>query len=112
MDVHSVLGSGFLEAVYQEALGIEFESRSIPFIEFPQLKINFKGHILKKKYVPDFLCYDEIILEIKAINKCGPNEEAQIINSLNASKKTVGVLINFGEQSLYWKRYVNTKNIN
>ena len=112
MEVHRVLGSGFLEAVYQEALAIEFKLRGIPFVEFLNIKIDFKGHILKKKYVPDFLCYEKIVVEIKAIRQCGHNEEAQIINALNASKKTVGVLINFGEPSLYWKRYANTKNIN
>ncbi len=111
MEVHRVLGAGFLEAVYQEALAIECKSREIPFVEFPQLRIDFKGHILKKRYVPDFLCYDEIIVEIKAISKCGANEEAQIINALMAAKKPLGVLINFGEPSLYRKRYANTKKI-
>ena len=57
MEVHRIVGSGFLEAVYQEALAIEFKLRNIPYVEFPQLKIDFKGHILKKKYVPDFICY-------------------------------------------------------
>jgi GxxExxY protein len=111
MEVHKVLGPGFLEAVYQEVLAIEFKLRNIPFIEFPNLKIDFKGYTLKKEYIPDYLCYDEIIVEIKAISKCGPNEEAQIINALKASKKSVGVLFNFGEKSLYWQRYINTKKI-
>ena len=108
MEVHGILGSGFLEAVYQEALAIEFQSRNIMFIEHPRLKIDFKGQILNKKYIPDFLCFDEIIIEIKSISQCGPNEEAQIINALHAAKKKIGVLINFGQQSLYWKRYANT----
>lgn len=108
MEVHRELGSGFLEAVYQEALAMEFELRNIPFVEFPQINIAYKGQVLKKKYVPDYLCYDEIIIEIKAISQCGPIEEAQIINALNAAKKSVGILMNFGESSLYWKRYVNT----
>ena len=111
MEVHCVLGSGFLEAVYQEALAIEFKLRDIPFVEFPQVKINFKGHTLKKRYVPDYLSYEEIIVEIKAISQCGHSEEAQIINALNASQRPLGVLINFGEPSLYWKRYANTKHI-
>ena len=109
MEVHRILGSGFLEAVYQEALSIEFKSSNIPFVKFPQLKIDFKGNILKKEFICDFICYNEIIVEIKAINQCGHNEGTQIINALNASKKPVGVLINFGETSLYWKRFVNTK---
>ncbi|MFZ5519507.1 MAG: GxxExxY protein [Candidatus Zhuqueibacterota bacterium] len=57
--------------------------------------------------MPDFICNDEIIVEIKALSQCGPNEEAQIINALIAAKKKVGVLINFGQQSLFWKRFVN-----
>ena len=107
MEVHDVLGPGFLEAVYQEALAIEFRLRDIPFIEQPQLHLAFKGQPLKSTYKPDFLCYEEIIVEIKALSKCGENEEAQIINAIKAAKKRVGVLINFGEPSLYWKRYVN-----
>jgi len=107
MEVHNVLGPGFLEAVYQEALAIEFRLRDIPFIEQPQLHLEFKGNPLKCKYIPDFLCYEEITVEIKALSKCGVNEEAQIINAIKAAKKRVGVLINFGEPSLYWKRYVN-----
>ena len=93
--------------MYQEALAIEFRLRDIPFIEQAQLHLEFKGHLLKCKYVPDFLCYEEIIVEIKALSKCRENEEAQIINAIKAAKKRVGVLINFGEPSLYWKRYVN-----
>ncbi len=111
MEVHSVLGSGFLEAVYQEALAIEFKLRNIPFVEFPQLKINFKGITLNKRYVPDYLCYEKILVEIKATSQCGRSEEAQIINALKASKRPLGVLINFGEPSLYWKRYASTKHL-
>ncbi len=111
MEVHRSLGPGFLEAVYQEALAIEFKLRNIPFVEFPKLKIEFKGITLKKQYVPDFLCYDEIIVEIKAIQQCTKDDEAQIINALKAAKKIVGVLINFGEPSLFHRRFVNTKNI-
>ena len=106
MEVHRLLGPGFLEAVYQEALAIEFRLRRIPFIEQPQLQLEFKGHLLKCRCVPDFLCYGEIIVEIKAISQCGPHEQAQIINAVKASKKKIGVLINFGESSLYWKRYI------
>jgi len=107
MEVHTVLGPGFLEAVYQEALAIEFELRNIPFMEQPQLNLEYKTRPLKRKYIPDFLCYQEIVVEIKAQSRCGEIEEAQIINALKASNKRVGVLINFGEPSLYWKRYIN-----
>ena len=106
MEVHKTLGPGFLEAVYQEALAIEFNTRKIPFIEQPRQSLEYKGVQLKSFYIPDYLCYNEIIVEIKAIKKCTEIEEAQIINELKVSKKKVGILINFGETSLYWKRYV------
>ncbi|MBU4445694.1 GxxExxY protein [bacterium] len=106
IEIHKVLGPGFLEAVYQEALAIEFGLRNIPFTEQPRQKIGYKGHQLKSYYVPDYFCYDEIIVEIKAIKRCSEIEEAQIINALKATKKKVGILINFGEPSLYWKRCV------
>jgi GxxExxY protein len=109
MEVHRILGPGFLEAVYQEALAIEFKLREIPFIEKPKLEIDFKGYILKTYYVPDFLCYNEIVVEIKAMSQCGPNEDAQIFNAIKSAKKKVGVLINFGELSLFWKRFAYTK---
>lgn len=109
MEVHRVLGPGFLEAVYQEALTIEFKLREIPFDEKPKLELDFKGNILKAYYVPDFICYDEIVVEIKALSQCGPNEEAQIFNAIKSANKKVGVLINFGELSLFWKRYAYTK---
>ena len=107
MEVHRILGPGFLEAVYQEALEIEFTLRELPYQSQPKLPLEFKRHPLKTFYVPDFLCFDEIIVEIKAMKKCSEREEAQIINANKAAKKKLGVLINFGEPSLYWKRYIN-----
>ena len=62
-----------------------------------------------KEYVPDFLFFDKIVVEIKAIVHCGPSEEAQIINAIRAAEKPLGLLVNFGEPSLYWKRYANTR---
>jgi len=87
MEVHKTLGPGFLEAVYQEALAIEFNTRKIPFIEQPTQSLDYKGVQLKSFYIPDYLCYNEIIVEIKAIKKCTEIEEAQIINELKVSKK-------------------------
>ncbi len=107
MEVHSILGPGFLEAVYQEVFAMELRLRNIPFVEQPPLHLEYKGYRLERKYVPDYLCYEEIVIEIKALTKCGPNEEAQIINALKASKRKIGILINFSEPSLFWKRYVN-----
>ena len=107
IEVHKVLGNGFLEAVYQEALGIEFQLRGIPFVPQPQLKINHKNNVLNKLYYPDFLCFDTIIVEPKAANKLGGNEESQLINYLKATGKNVGLLLNFGSAGkLEWKKIV------
>ena len=106
MEVHKELGSGFLEAVYQEALEREFIYQEIPHKSQPQLKIEYKGKPLKKKYEPDFICYDDVIVEIKAMDKLSGNEYAQIINYLKASRLKVGLLINFGSKSLEHRRFV------
>ena len=106
MEVHRELGFGFLEAVYQEALGREFETQRIPFISQPLVEIKYKGKPLGKKYQPDFICYGEIILEIKAISGLSGIEEAQLINYLKATGLKIGLLLNFGSKSLEHKRFV------
>jgi GxxExxY protein len=106
MEVHKELGSGFLEAVYQEALEKEFTYQEIPHKSQPPVRIEYKGKLLKKKYEPDFICYDDVIVEIKAMDKLTSNEHAQIINYLKASRLRVGLLINFGAKSLEHKRFV------
>ena len=106
MEVHKEPGSGFLEAVYQEALEREFIYQERPHKSQPQLRIEYKGKPLKKKYEPDFICYDDVIVEIKAMDKLSGNECAQIINYLKASRLKVGLLINFGSKSLEQKRFV------
>jgi GxxExxY protein len=106
MEVHKELGCGFLEAVYQEALQREFISQSIPFETQPVIGIKYKGQILDKKYQPDFICYDEVIVEIKAISLLSGVEESQIINYLKATDLNVGLLLNFGAKSLEHKRFV------
>ena len=108
MDVHSTLGGGFLEAVYQEAMEIESASRQLPFLSQPQVQIDYKGHVLKKFYVPDFIFYDKIVVEIKALDRLTSNEEAQILNYIKATGYKVGILINFGSRGkLEWKRFVS-----
>jgi GxxExxY protein len=109
MEVSNVLGAGFLEAVYQEALGIELKSRALPFVAQPTIKIAYKGHILAKEYIPDFICYDQIVVEIKAIKTLTTIEQAQLLNYLKATKKPVGLLLNFGAPKLEWKRMVLTQ---
>ncbi len=106
IEVHKELGSGFLEAVYQEALEKEFTYQEIPYKSQPLVRIEYKGKPLKKKYEPDFICYDEVIVEIKAMDKLSGVEHAQIINYLKASKIGIGLLINFGSKSLEHKRFV------
>ena len=107
MKVHSVLGRGFLEQVYQEALAIEFEKRGIPFQKEKQIRIIYDGVTLNKQYQADFFCYDKIIVEIKAVSDLNCIHESQILNYLKATDMRVGVLINFGEKSLVYERYVS-----
>lgn len=106
MEVHKEMGCGFLEAVYQEALGIEFESQEIPFKAQPTIEIFYKGKLLEKKYQPDFICFDEILVEIKALEQLSGIEESQIINYLKATGFKVGLLVNFGSKTLEYKRFV------
>jgi GxxExxY protein len=106
IEVHKELGSGFLEAVYQEALEREFTYQEIPHKSQPPVRIEYKGKPLKKKYEPDFICFDDVIVEIKAMDKLSSNEHAQIINYLKASRLKIGLLINFGAKSLEHKRFV------
>ena len=107
MAVHKELGCGFLEAVYQEALEREFRIQEIPFISQFQLQIVYKGVALNKTYIADFVCYDSVIIEIKALSKMSGIEEAQIINYLKASKFDIGLLLNFGAGSLAYKRFIH-----
>lgn len=106
MDVHSNLGCGFLESVYQEALELEFIRNSIPYEVESQIDIHYKGVVLDKKYSSDFICYDEIILELKAVKSIEDIHVAQLMNYLKATRKKVGYLINFGSRSLEYKRFI------
>ena len=112
MEVYNQLGHGFLEAVYQEALAIEMRTHNIPFQEQPLLQIPYKGRPLHQQYIPDFLVYDKIVVEIKALKQLGPVEEAQLINYLKATKMALGILINFGNpQKLEWERRIISANL-
>lgn len=110
MDVYNDLGPGFLENVYQEAMEIELDERKIPSRAIQEIHIKYKGKPLKKFYIADLICYDKIIVEIKAMNNLTLREEGQLINYLKATGIKVGLLINFGHYpSLEWKRLVFTK---
>lgn len=107
IEVHKVLGNGFLEPVYQESLEIELALRKIPFESQQRLQLFYKEFELKKEYIPDFVCYDKIIVEIKALNNLTNIEIAQIINYLKATKLKLGLLINFGSRGkLEWQRFI------
>lgn len=106
MEVHRVLGHGFLEAVYQEALAMEFAARNISFEREKDLAIAFKGTPLKIGCRADFLCDGEIVVEIKAISTLTGNDEAQLLNYLKAGQFHRGLLVNFGSPSLQTKRMV------
>ncbi len=106
MEVHNELGCGFLEPVYQEALSIIFEEKNIPYVREKVLEISFRGKTLQKKYVADFVCFDEVIVELKAMDALCPEHIAQVLNYLKATGKKLGLLINFGTQSLQYKRVI------
>ncbi len=106
MAVHNELGSAFLEPVYQEALALEFQKRSIPFSKEHRLEIYYKEALLEKKYYADFLCYDQIVVELKACTGLTDQYTAQALNYLSALKLNLALLVNFGTPRLQWKRVV------
>jgi len=106
MAVHRELGHGFLESVYQEALAIELTRSSIPFEREKELSIIYKGVELKSYFKADFICYDQIILELKALDALSNDHVSQLMNYLKATGLKVGLLVNFGAPSLQYKRYV------
>jgi GxxExxY protein len=107
IEVHRELGSGFLEAVYQEAMQMELECRGIPFEPQKPLPISYKGRLLKKEYLADLVCFGQIIAELKAMDRLSGTEESQLLNYLKATGLRVGLLINFGsDRTLEWKRFV------
>ena len=106
-EVYNTLGAGFLEAVYQEALALELESRQIPYREQAPVVIEYKGQALKAQYYADFLCYSRVLVEIKAQECLISSNEAQLLNYMHGARLPVGILINFGNvQKLEWKRMV------
>ena len=108
IDVHKELGSGFLEAVYQEAMELELGWRRIPFEPQKELCIYYKARCLEKKYCADIICFGSVLVELKAMStEIGTREESQMLNYLKATELRVGVIINFGDPGrLDWKRMV------
>lgn len=110
IEVHRDLGAGFAEAVYQEAMELELGFRGIPFLAQMPLKIYYKGRELNKSYCADFVCFGQLLVEIKAQDRLYPRDESQLLNYLKATGLKVGLLLNFGYYGrLERKRMVRTK---
>ena len=107
MKVHRELGCGFLEPVYQEAFEMLLKAEGVPYQRERLLPIYFMGQKLTKEYFADFVCYDKIILEFKAVSSLTAAHEAQLMNYLKASKMRMGLLCNFAEASFVYRRFVN-----
>ena len=112
MEVHRHLGCGFLEAVYGDALAIEMKAREIPFEREKLINIRYKDQTLEHYYVADFVCFGEIIVELKSVSKLNKTFDAQVLNYLNATGFESGLLINFGEISLKHHRIFNANKNN
>lgn len=107
IEIHKELGNGFLEPVYQEALEMELKERNIPFEAQKPLAIRYKNTVLDKEYIADLVCYDRIIVELKALDRLSGREDAQVLNYLKATNLRLGLLINFGQPGrLDWKRLI------
>jgi len=110
MEAHKQLGCGFLEPVYQEALAIEFSKRRIPFSREVKLPVFYKDMRLNTPYRVDFICFDDVAVELKALAQLSGTEEAQLINYLKASSREIGLLLNFGARSLTYRRFILSNN--
>ncbi len=106
MTVHREMGNGFLESVYQEALAIELENRRIPYKREKVINVSYRGIDLKSTFKADFVCYEEVIVEVKALSLLSNDHTSQVINYLKATGLRVGLLVNFGTSSLQHHRYV------
>ena len=108
MEVHREKGCGFKEPVYQECFEVELGMQGIAPEREKEFKLYYKGRLLKKTYKADFVCMGEVLVELKALDRLTSQEESQVINYLKASGLEVALLINFGAESLEWKRIVYT----
>jgi GxxExxY protein len=111
MEVHRQLGCGFLEPIYQAALTIEFTNREIPFNREVKLPVFYKEVRLSTPYKVDFICFDKIVVELKALGRLSGTEEAQVINYLKASGHEIGLLMNFGSRSLEYRRFIFSQSV-
>lgn len=109
MEVHRELGRGFFEPVYQEALALEMAARNIPHRREAELPVFYNGQRLNCEYRADFVCFDTVIVELKAVSALAPAHEAQVLNYLKATGLEVGLLVNFGAESLQYKRLIRSR---
>jgi GxxExxY protein len=110
-EVHRHLGTGFLEIFYKDALEIEFNERQIPFEREAPCRVEYKGRPLRENYKIDFVCYGEVILEVKARSVTGPADHAQVLSYLASAKLRCGLLLNFGTAKLEHKRFIWTPRV-
>jgi GxxExxY protein len=111
MELHRELGCGFLEGVYQEALALELAASEIPFKREVDLRIAYKGKELVTHYRAEFVCFDSVIVELKALASLTGVEEAQLLNYRKATGLKVGLLLNFGTETLQYRRFVFSKSV-
>lgn len=110
-DVYNDKGCGFLEPIYHDCMEIELGLRGIPFVHEPSLKLSYKGVALKHSYSPDFICWEKIVLELKACDKLAEDHVAQVLNYLHATGCQLGLLVNFGHYpKLEYRRVANARN--
>ena len=109
MEVHKILGCGFTEKVYQDALEKEFIKRDIPYQREVRMQVTYKGEVLASEFIPDFVCYDQIIIELKAVQELDNIHRAQAINYVHVANTKAALLINLGAESLEHERIFNNK---
>ena len=105
MAVHRHFGCGFSEKVYQDALEVEFQEQGIPYLREEPIFAEYHNKVLSSEFIPDFICYDRIIVEIKAVKELEDYQRSQAINYAKVANMEIALLINFGEPSLKYERY-------
>src|SRR6187551_1311490 len=111
-EVYNDMGNGYTEDIYQEALELELVERNIRFRAQAELTIHYKGKALRKKFRPDLMAFDDLVIELKAVSALRSEHDAQLLNYLKATGKPVGYLVNFGcREKLEWKRFARTRKI-
>ena len=106
MEVHRQLGCGFLEAVYQEAFALELKKQGVPFSRELKFPVTYKGQLLNSYYRPDFICFGQVIVELKALSRLSSIEESQLSNYLKVTGYHTALLLNFGTRSLEKRRFI------